>query len=67
MRKIGHIENIQNLPPQLIDLETCDNCGRNGASMIFEMNPLHSKDMQLCILCAEHIITINRMIEYMEN
>jgi hypothetical protein len=65
--QIGHIQDIQNIPPEIADLTNCELCTVHYAAFTIQMNPRHSEDLEVCCFCLERVIQINRMIDYMEN
>ena len=67
MTKIGHINDVHSIPPELVDITPCDLCEKYFATMLFEMNPKYAPDLSTCIFCAERLLQLNRMIDWMEN
>jgi hypothetical protein len=66
MTLIGHIQDIIELPPELIDTQDCELCNKNLATTIVQMNPQHAPDMYVCYICLELLVQINKMLEMME-
>ena len=67
MLNIGHIEDIQQIPPEIADLTNCELCNPHRADFIAIMNPKFSEDIYVCSYCLEKVIAINKMLVYLEN
>ncbi len=67
MTTIGHIQDIVKIPPEISTYELCDCCHINEPCFIFQMDCKHSDDLSLCIVCADRVLQLSKMMSMMEN